>query len=258
MTHVFFSYILTYGQKWIKPVTLELGGKSPIIVFDDVSDLDKCVTECYHALFWNAGQCCSAGSRIYVQRGVYEKFISAMAAKVSTRKLGSPLDKSTHQGPQVNRQQMESVLQFIRDGIAEGARHVCGSRGERYAEKGFFVAPTVFADVKEHMRICREEIFGPVMSILVFDSAEEVLKRANDSEFGLVSAVYTSNISRAMYISERLRTGIVWVNTFNYIDAAVPWGGFKQSGHGRDQGEACLAGFTTTRSTIIYYGDAKL
>lgn len=234
-----------------KPCTLELGGKSPIIVFSDVADLDKCVTDSYHALFWNAGQCCSAASRIFVQDAIYDVFVEKMKTMVAGRTLGDPLVEGVMQGPQVSKAQMDSVLSFIEIGKKEGANLVCG--GKRHGDKGWFIEPTIFSNVTNTMRIAREEIFGPVMSLIRFSTPEEALQQANDSDFGLVGAVYSADINRALSISQRIRAGTVWVNTFNVIDASLPWGGFKASGHGRDQSLYCLSMFTAPRATIINY-----
>jgi acyl-CoA reductase-like NAD-dependent aldehyde dehydrogenase len=235
----------------LKPCSLELGGKSPIIVFDDVPDLDACVLDSYYALFWNAGQCCSAGSRIYVHEKVYDDFITKMVDLVKKRKLGDPLDDGVEQGPQVSKAQLNSVSEYIEAGKKENARLVYGGSCPSEFSKGFYLEPTIFADVKDDMKICREEIFGPVMSILKFTDVTDVVKRANDSIYGLVGSVYTKDVSKAIYVSDRVQSGLVWVNCFNVIDSAVPWGGFKQSGHGRDLSKYALQNYTQPKTVII-------
>eukprot|EP01098_Paradermamoeba_levis_P016277 TRINITY_DN8694_c0_g1_i1.p1 TRINITY_DN8694_c0_g1~~TRINITY_DN8694_c0_g1_i1.p1 ORF type:complete len:295 (-),score=75.53 TRINITY_DN8694_c0_g1_i1:182-1066(-) len=235
----------------LKPCSLELGGKSPIIVFDDVADLDGCVMDCYFALFWNAGQCCSAGSRIYVHEAIYDSFIKKMIEQLKKRKLGDPLDEGVDQGPQVSKAQLNSILDYIQIGKKEGAKLVFGGGVDQTQRKGFFVQPTVFVDVRDEMRICKEEIFGPVMSILKFSDVNDVIKRANDSIFGLVGAVYTKDVNKSIYVSDRVESGLVWVNCYNVIDPAVPWGGFKQSGHGRDLSKYALQNYTQPKTVII-------
>ncbi|EGG17273.1 aldehyde dehydrogenase [Cavenderia fasciculata] len=234
----------------LKHVSLELGGKSPIIVFQDSIDkLDSIVMDCYHALFWNAGQCCSAASRIYVQSGIYDSFINKMLELVKTRKLGDPLSQETNQGPQATKLQFDTVLKYIEIGKAEGAKLEIG--GKRHGTVGYYIEPTIFSNVKDEMTIAREEIFGPVMCILKFDNTDEVIQRANNSEYGLVGSIYTKDINTALLISDQLEVGLTWINAFNVIDASVPWGGLGLSGKGRDLSMFCLDGYTETRSFII-------
>ncbi|EAL63182.1 aldehyde dehydrogenase [Dictyostelium discoideum AX4] len=237
----------------LKHCSLELGGKSPIIIFNDVEDLDLAVIHSFHGLFWNAGQCCSAASRIYVQSGIYDQFVEKIKKQVESRVLGDPLSKDTHQGPQVNKFQFESILRYIETGKREGATLVCG--GKRFGNKGYYIEPTVFSNVTDVMTIAREEIFGPVMSILRFETVQEAIDRANDSEFGLVGAVFTKDINKSIIVSDQVQSGLVWVNSFNIIDPSIPWGGFKSSGKGRDASEYCLSVWTETKTTVL---DVKL
>jgi len=242
----------------LKPVGLELGGKSPIIVFDDVINMEKAITDSYFALFWNAGQCCSAGSRIFVHEKIYDEFVnkSVAMAKARSMQTGDPLLATTMQGPQVSQLQFDKVMSYIEAGKREGARLMCG--GSRVGEKGYFIQPTVFADVQDHMTICREEIFGPVMAIIKFREIGEVVTRANDTIYGLVAAVYTRDVEKAMHLSKKIKAGIVWINTYNVITPQTPWGGFKQSGHGRDMSEYALAQYTAPKCVIIEYQTPKL
>eukprot|EP01133_Synstelium_polycarpum_P019159 gene19159-22951_t len=233
----------------LKHCALELGGKSPFIVFDDVEDLDRVVGEAYHALYWNAGQCCSAASRIFVQAKIYDQFVEEMVKRASNRVLGDPLLDTTEQGPQVSRVQLDSVLKYIATGTKEGAKLMTG--GKRLNQPGYFIEPTIFANVTDQMTIAREEIFGPVMSILKFDTVEEVITRANSSPYGLVAAVFTSDINKAIIVSESLETGLCWTNTYNLMDPAIPWGGVGLSGNGRDLSEYALQMYTETRTYII-------
>lgn len=242
----------------LKPVGLELGGKSPIIVFDDVINMEKAITDSYYALFWNAGQCCSAGSRIFVHEKIYDEFVekSVAMAKARIEQTGNPLLDTTMQGPQVSKLQFDKVMGYIETGKKEGARLLCG--GARVGDKGYFIQPTVFADVEDNMTICREEIFGPVMAIIKFKDVHEVVRRANDSIYGLVAAVYTRDVEKAMFLSKKLKAGTVWVNTYNVITPQTPWGGFKQSGHGRDMSEYALAQYTAPKCVIIEYQTPKM
>eukprot|EP01100_Stratorugosa_tubuloviscum_P014942 TRINITY_DN828_c2_g1_i1.p1 TRINITY_DN828_c2_g1~~TRINITY_DN828_c2_g1_i1.p1 ORF type:complete len:513 (-),score=211.37 TRINITY_DN828_c2_g1_i1:126-1664(-) len=233
----------------LKPCTLELGGKSPVIVFDDVADIDSAVVNSFHGLFWNAGQCCSAGSRIFVHENIYDTFITKMIALAEKRKIGNPLDYQTEQGPQVSKAQMDSILEYVEIGKKENARLVYG--GHRVGNKGFYVAPTIFVDVTDNMTICKEEIFGPVMCILKFKDTEDVIRRANDSIFGLVGAVYTVNGSKAMAVANRVNTGLIWLNSYNIIEPSVPWGGVKQSGYGKDLSQYAIETFTVIKSVVI-------
>eukprot|EP01112_Ceratiomyxa_fruticulosa_P019028 TRINITY_DN6161_c0_g1_i1.p1 TRINITY_DN6161_c0_g1~~TRINITY_DN6161_c0_g1_i1.p1 ORF type:complete len:498 (+),score=97.32 TRINITY_DN6161_c0_g1_i1:155-1648(+) len=233
----------------LKHVSLELGGKSPIIVFDDAPDLDTVIAHCFHALFWNAGQCCSAGSRIYVQAGIYPEFVKKMVAMVSQRVVGNPFLKETNQGPQVSQTQMNAVLRYIQSGIEQGAKLEYG--GKRVGDKGYFVQPTIFSEVQDSMVICKEEIFGPVMCILKFATPEEVVERANNSIYGLVGAVFTKDVGRAVILSHKVKCGIVWINTYNLIEPGCAWGGFRQSGIGRDLSELALDSYTQPKTVII-------
>jgi len=233
----------------LKHVSLELGGKSPIIVFDDCTNIDQVVLDAMHALFWNAGQCCSAGSRIYVQSSIYDLFVQKMVTLLEKRVLGCPLESTTHQGPQVSKMQLDSVLKYIELGIKENARLVCG--GKRLDRKGYYIEPTVFADVTDSMTIAREEIFGPVMCLIKFDSVDEAIEKANNSDYGLVGAVYIRDVNKAIIVSDRVKSGLVWVNTFNLIEASLPWGGFKLSGGGRDLSQYALNEYTETKTVVI-------
>ncbi|MBK9118069.1 MAG: aldehyde dehydrogenase family protein [Phycisphaerales bacterium] len=232
----------------LKRVTLELGGKSPNIVFAD-ADLDAAIDGAHFGLFFNQGQCCTAGSRLFVQEPVYEAFVEKMVAKVRGRKVGDPFDEGTQQGPQVDRDQFEKVLGYIASGQADGAKLLCG--GERVGQRGYFVAPTVFAEVQDDMQIAREEIFGPVMSIIRFRDLDEVVQRANRTPYGLAAAVWTRDIGKAHAIAARARAGTVWVNCYDVFDAAAPFGGFKQSGIGREKGEYGLSSYTEVKTVYV-------
>jgi aldehyde dehydrogenase (NAD+) len=232
----------------LKRVTLELGGKSPNIVFAD-ADLDKAVEGSHFALFFNQGQCCCAGSRLFVEEKVYDEFVDRSVARAKKRTVGDPLDPATEQGPQVDDAQFDKVMTYIESGKQEGAKMLCG--GDRVGSRGFFIRPTVFADVKDDMTIAQEEIFGPVMSILKFRDMDDLVERANKTMYGLAAGVWTRDIGKAHAIAEGIRAGTVWVNCYDVFDAAAPFGGFKQSGIGRENGEYGLQQYTEVKTVTV-------
>lgn len=232
----------------IAHVTLELGGKSPMVVFND-ADIDRVVNATQDSVFFNTGQVCSAGSRLYIQRGIYESVVEAVAARASNMRLGDPLNLDTEMGPAISRDQQQSVLEYIELGKQEGANLVCG--GGIPDRPGYFVEPTVFSDCTNQMRIVQEEIFGPVLVIIPFDTEEEGLRLANDSIYGLGASVFTKDISRAHRIVRKLEAGTVWVNTHDMVDACIPFGGVKQSGIGKDMGPEQLEHFLETKAVWI-------
>src|SRR5262245_7670035 len=232
----------------LKRVSLELGGKSPNIVFAD-ADLDAAVEGAYFGLFFNQGQCCVAASRLYVEEKVYDEFVQRMVAKAKGRKVGDPFESGIEQGPQVSQEQMDKVLGYIAAGTKEGAKMLTG--GGRVGSRGYFVQPTVFTDVKDDMKIAKEEIFGPVMSILKFKDADDVIERSNKTTFGLAAAVWTRDVKKALRLSNALRAGTVWVNCYDVFDAAAPFGGFKMSGIGREMGEYALQQYTEVKTVIV-------
>ncbi|HEX3743975.1 MAG TPA: aldehyde dehydrogenase family protein [Bryobacteraceae bacterium] len=232
----------------LKRVTLELGGKSPNIVFAD-ADMDAAIEGAHFALFFNQGQCCCAGSRLFVEEKAYDEFVERSAARARRRTVGDPFDANTEQGPQVDQDQYNKVMHYIHTGKNEGARLVCG--GDRVGDRGYFIQPTVFADVKDDMTIAREEIFGPVMSIIKFRDIDDVVERANRTEYGLAAAVWTRDIGKAHAIANNVRAGTVWVNCYDVFDAAAPFGGFKQSGIGRELGEYGLHQYTEVKTVTI-------
>jgi aldehyde dehydrogenase (NAD+) len=232
----------------LKRVTLELGGKSPNIVLAD-ADMDQAVEGSHFALFFNQGQCCCAGSRVFVEEKIYDEFVERSTERAKRRRVGSPLDPSTEQGPQVDDAQFDKVMSYVDAGKREGAKLMCG--GERVGDRGYFVAPTVFANVQDEMKIAQEEIFGPVMSILKFKDMEELVERANKTMYGLAAAVWTRDISKAHHIANNVRAGTVWVNCFDVFDAAAPFGGFKQSGIGRELGEYGLQQYCEIKTVTV-------
>jgi len=236
----------------LKRVTLELGGKSPNIVFAD-ADMDQAIEGAHFALFFNQGQCCCAGSRLFVEAKAYDEFVEKSVARAKKRKVGDPFDPTSEQGPQVDDVQFEKVMSYIVAGKTEGASLVAG--GNRVGNRGFFIEPTVFADVKDDMKIAKEEIFGPVMSIMKFKDVEEVVERSNRTEYGLAAAVWTRDISKAHAIANSVRAGTVWVNCYDVFDAAAPFGGFKQSGIGRELGEYGLQQYTEVKTVTVKLPD---
>jgi aldehyde dehydrogenase (NAD+) len=236
------------AQTNLKRVTLELGGKSPNIVFAD-ADMDKAIEGSHFALFFNQGQCCCAGSRLFVERKAYNEFVERSVDRAKRRTVGDPFSPTTEQGPQVDLDQFNKVMSYIESGKREGAALKCG--GDRVGDKGYFVAPTVFADVKDSMKIAQEEIFGPVMSIIPFDTVDEVVQRANNTMYGLAAAVWTRDITKAHAIAGSVRAGTVWVNCYDVFDAGAPFGGFKQSGIGRELGEYGLQQYTEVKTVTV-------
>uniref|UniRef100_A0A3Q3NGP4 Aldehyde dehydrogenase 1 family, member A2 n=1 Tax=Labrus bergylta TaxID=56723 RepID=A0A3Q3NGP4_9LABR len=236
------------GKSNLKRVTLELGGKNPNIIFAD-ADLDLAVEQAHQGVFFNAGQCCTAGSRIFVEEPIYEEFVRRSVERAKRRIVGSPFDPTTEQGPQISREQQNRVLEFVQSGISEGAKLECG--GKALGLKGFFIEPTVFSNVRDDMRIAREEIFGPVQQIMKFKTIDEVIERANNTEYGLVSAVFTNDINKAMTISTAMQAGTVWINCFNALSTQCPFGGYKMSGNGRELGESGLKEYSEVKTITM-------
>jgi aldehyde dehydrogenase (NAD+) len=231
----------------LKRVTLELGGKSPNIIFAD-SDLDHAVNTAHVGLFLNQGQCCCAGSRMFVEEKVYDRVVEESTKLAKKRTVGDPFKNETLQGPQVDQDQFNKVMDYINKGKKEGAKVMTG--GSRSGNKGYFIEPTVFADVKDDMTIAKEEIFGPVMSIIKFKDIDEVIKRANNTNYGLAAAVFTKDITKANYVAKKVRAGTVWVNCYDVFDAAIPFGGYKLSGLGRELGEYGLQNYTEVKAVV--------
>lgn len=225
--------IMRSAADQVKSVTLELGGKSPAIILED-ADFEEAVQGALDGTMYNQGQNCTATTRVFVQRPIYEKVVEELAKRVQAIQLGAGLDQETTMGPLISKKQQDRVMGYIEKGKAEGARLVTG--GGTGKERGYFIEPTIFADVEDHMTIAREEIFGPVMSVLPFDTVEEVIKRANDSPYGLAASVWTNHIKKAHYITSKLQAGTVWVNDFGLELETMPFGGYKQSGIGREMG----------------------
>lgn len=243
--------IMREAATTLKRLTCELGGKSPNIVFAD-ADLDAALAGTHLGLYFNQGQCCCAGSRVFVEDRVYDEMVERLAERNRTCKVGDPFDQQTEQGPQVDQAQFDKIMHYISVGHEEGAH--CLSGGRRVGERGYFIEPTLFAEVTDDMAIAREEIFGPVLSVLRFSDLDDVIRRANNSPYGLAAAVWTRDIQKAHYVANKMRAGTVWINCYDVLDPAAPFGGFKTSGFGRELGEEGLKAYTESKTVTVSLG----
>lgn len=236
----------------LKKVSLELGGKSPLIIFSDC-ELDKAVRMGMGAVFFNKGENCIAAGRLFVEESIHDEFVTRVVEEIKKMKIGDPLDRSTDHGPQNHKAHLEKLLQYCEAGVKEGATLVYG--GRQVQRPGFFMEPTVFTDVEDHMYLAKEESFGPIMVISKFQNGDidGVLQRANNTEYGLASGVFTRDVNKAMYVSEKLEAGTVFINTYNKTDVAAPFGGVKQSGFGKDLGEEALNEYLKTKTVTLEY-----
>lgn len=248
--------VMADAARTLKHVTLELGGKSPLIVFDD-ANIDNAVSAAMMANFYTQGEICSNGTRVFVHRSIINVFLEKLVARVQAMKIGDPTDPSVHVGALISADHMNKVLGYVAAGVAEGARLLCG--GTRPADgslaSGNFVVPAVFAECTDNMSIVREEIFGPVMAVLTFDDEAEVVARANDTEFGLAAGVFTLDIQRAHRVVAALEAGTIWINNYNITPIEVPFGGYKQSGIGRENSLAAINHYTQLKSVYVEMGD---
>jgi len=232
----------------LKRVTYHLSGKSPNIIFAD-ADIEQAVEGAHLALFFNQGQVCTAGSRVFVEEKCYDEFVEKSVERAKRRTVGDPFDPKTEQGPQIDKIQFDKVMRYIELGVREGAKLLCG--GNQKGDRGYFIEPTVFADVQNHMKIAQEEIFGPVMSILKFRDINEVIEQANSTPYGLAAGVWTKDITKAHTIANNVRAGTVWMNCYGVLNAAAPAGGFQQSGMGRELGEYGLQQYTEVKTVTM-------
>lgn len=246
-TEVGRGIALAAAQKII-PATLELGGKSANIIFDDC-DFDVAIDGVQLGILFNQGQVCCAGSRIFVQEGIYDKFVPALVEKFKRIKVGDPLDPNTQMGCQINKKQADKILEYVKIGVEEGAKIAVG--GKRHSAGEAFVEPTLLVDVRNDMRVAQEEIFGPVGVVIKFKDQDELVRMANDSLYGLGGAVFTRDIAKALTVARLLETGRVWVNTYNQIHAGAPFGGYKESGIGRETHKMILEHYTQTKNIYI-------
>ncbi|MGB3277777.1 MAG: betaine-aldehyde dehydrogenase [Pseudorhodobacter sp.] len=235
----------------VRNVTMELGGKSPLIVFDD-ADLESAVGAAMMANFYSAGQVCSNGTRVFVQKGIKEAFLKRLSERSERIVLGDPMEMSTQMGPLVSAAQRAKVMGYVEGAVAQGARLVTGGGGE-----GLFVQPTVFADVTDDMTLACEEVFGPVMAVLDFDAEDEVISRANDTDFGLAAGVFTADLARAHRVIAALQAGTCWINTYNLTPVEMPFGGSKMSGVGRENGKAALEYYSQIKSVYVGMGPVE-
>jgi betaine-aldehyde dehydrogenase len=239
----------------LKRVTMELGGKSPLIVFDD-ADLEQAVAGAMMANFFTQGEVCTNGTRVFVQDGVHETFVQRLLARVARMKLGDPLDPTTQVGALISREHLERVLGFVERGLAAGARLACGGRrpSDPRLARGCFIEPAVFVQCTDEMEIVREEIFGPVMSVLRFRDEDEVVRRANATPYGLAAGVFTRDLARGHRVIGRIDAGVCWINNYNVTPVEVPFGGFKQSGIGHENGHAAVEHYTRVKSVYVELG----
>ncbi len=248
--------VMAGAAESLKLVTLELGGKSPLVIFDD-ADVENAVSGALLANFYSTGQVCSNGTRIFVQSGIRKAFTERLLARTKAITLGDPLDEETRMGPMISRRQMDIALSYIEKGKKEGAKLVCG--GERVTLQGFenghFIEPAIFDDVKDDMAIARDEIFGPVLSLLPFESEDEVIDRANDTPFGLAAGVFTRDIARGHRVIARIKAGTCWINNYNITPVGVPFGGVKRSGFGRENARAAIEHYSEIKSVYVEMGD---
>jgi aldehyde dehydrogenase (NAD+) len=235
----------------LKRTTFELGGKSPNVIFAD-ANMEQAVEGAFHAIYFHCGQCCTAGSRLFVEEKIRQEFVERLAERAKQRKVGDPLDPTTEQGPQVSQEQLDKILGYIKLGEKQGARLMTG--GERVGKDGFFVSPTIFDNVKDEMTIARDEIFGPVVSVLPFKKVDEVIERANNTSYGLAAGVWTKDIDKAHLFAKQVKAGTVWVNCYHVVDTTTPFGGFKMSGQGRENGEAALEHYTEMKTVTVKLG----
>ncbi|YCA45801.1 aldehyde dehydrogenase family protein [Bacillus sp. JZ8] len=242
--------IMQSASKHLKPVSLELGGKSPNIIFDD-ANLEDAVNMAAFGIYFGQGQVCAAGSRIFVQDSIYDEFIERFVKKAQSIRVGNPLDSTTQMGPQVSNKQLEQIEKYVSIGIEEGANLVTG--GERFtrAGDGYYFTPTVFENVTNQMTIAKEEIFGPVASIIRFSDEEDALQKANETIYGLASGVWTNDLKRAHRMARGIKAGTVWVNAYSFLDSGAPFGGTKQSGFGRELGVQALEMYTQTKHVWV-------
>ena len=233
----------------LKKVSLELGGKSPNVVYQDVADLEGAIAGAAMAIFFNHGQCCCAGSRLYVEKPIFERVLEGVSTHAKAIKVGPGLAADTQMGPLVSQEQLERVCGFLDSGRKQGAKTVAG--GRRVGDRGYFVEPTVLTGTSRDMKVVQEEIFGPVVVAEPFTDPEEILPVANDSIYGLAAGVWTKDVAKAHRTAERLRAGTVWINCYNIFDAALPFGGYKQSGWGREMGHEVLEQYTETKAVVV-------
>ncbi len=245
--------IMANAAPTLKRLTFELGGKSPNVVFAD-ADMEQAVQGAMAGIFFNQGEVCCAGSRLFVEESAHDDFVGRFAKAAEKRKLGDPFDPATEQGAQVSKEQFEKVLKYIDIGKNED-KAKCVTGGERFGDKGWFVKPTIFTGVRNDMRIAQEEIFGPVVTVLPFKKIDDVIKQSNETIYGLAAAVWTKDITKAHRLADTIRAGTIWVNCYNTFDAGAPFGGYKFSGQGRECGKDALNAYSEVKTVWINLGE---
>lgn len=245
--------VMAHSAKDLKKVTLELGGKSPVIIFDD-AHIDNAINGALNANFFSSGQVCSNGTRVFVHETIYDDFVARLAARTKAIKVGQPYNPETHMGPLVSAEHYEKVKDFMAKAKASNAKHVCGG-DTLNIDDGYYISPAIFADCTDDMDFVQEEVFGPLMAVLKFSNEDEVLERANNTDFGLSGAVFTQNFSRAHRVANKIQAGTVWINEYNITPAEVPFGGYKQSGVGRENGLQALEYYTQLKTIYANLGD---
>jgi aldehyde dehydrogenase (NAD+) len=246
------SLLKASAESNLKRLSLELGGKSPNIIFPD-ADLDRAQNAAFWGIYANKGEVCSAGSRLLVHEKIYDRFVNSLAERARKMKVGDPLDPASEMGAQISKTQFERIMSYVETGKREGATLLCGGERDTEGEKarGYYIKPTIFGDVKPQMRIAQEEIFGPVLAVLKFSDVEEAAAIANSTIYGLVSAVWTRDIQTAHRLAQEIRAGSVWINAYNCFDSASPFGGYKQSGFGREMGPHAIESYTQIKSVWV-------
>lgn len=242
--------IMQAASNTLKPISLELGGKSPNIIFED-ADIESAVNGSMFGIYFAQGQVCAAGSRLFVQESIYDKFMSEYVSKVQKIRIGDPLNPATQMGPQVSEEQLERIEYYVNAGLEEGAKIVIGGERNKQAGSGYYYTPTIFENVSNDMKIAQEEIFGPVVSVIRFKDEEDVLKKANDTIYGLASGIWTNDLKRAHRMARKLKAGTVYVNTYNMLDSTAPFGGVKQSGFGRELGVHAMDLYTQIKHVWV-------
>jgi betaine-aldehyde dehydrogenase len=252
--------IMAEGAVTLKKITLELGGKSPLIIFDDAK-LDSAVSASLLANFYTQGEVCSNGTRVFVHESIQKAFLEKLLSRTRNLKIGDPMDMATHVGSLISREHFEKVMRYVKLGKEEGAKLLCGGEIPSWEEKdarfrkGAFIEPTIFSECNDQMTIVKEEIFGPVMSVLSFKSEEEVIERANDTEFGLSAGVFTQDITRAHRVIAEMQAGTCWINNYNITPIEAPFGGYKYSGIGRENSLAAIEHYTQLKSVYVEMGE---